>query len=131
MKRQVVRGLGLLAIAGAMFAVAGAASAASGDCVGTAPVVCTYTATGSEQQFTVPAGVTSLHLVAIGGQGGSAGAAGGFGDRLEGDLAVTPGATLYVEVGGNGADGGFNGGAAGGGAGGCSGLGGSPGGHGG
>jgi hypothetical protein len=55
-----------------------------------------------------------LHVVAIGGQGGSAAAAGGFGDELEGDLAVTPGATLYVEVGGNGADGGFNGGAAGG-----------------
>lgn len=67
-----------------------------------------------EQTFTVPAGVYSLHVLAVGGSGGSGGAAGGVGGEVNGDIEVTPGETLYVEVGGNGgnADGGFNGGGA-------------------
>lgn len=49
--------------------------------------------TGSEQTFTVPAGVTSVHVVATGGKGGSdgnGGPAGGFGAQAAADLAVTP-----------------------------------------
>lgn len=81
----------------------------------------TFRFTGGEQTFTVPAGVTSIHVVAIGGAGASGGntsggstvgGAGGFGASVSGDLSVTAGQTLYVEVGGNGsgAGGGFNGG---------------------
>jgi hypothetical protein len=88
---------------------------------------------GVRRSFTVPAGVSSLHVVAIGGEGGIAPESGGerpagFGAIVTADLPVAPGA-LYVEVAGNGsaaADpsvstsgapggaGGLNGGAAGG-----------------
>jgi len=72
--------------------------------------------TGGEQTFTVPAGVTSVHVVAVGGRGGSSGGVGGAAAQASGNLTVTPGQTLYLEVGGNGRSlggGGFNGGAAG------------------
>jgi hypothetical protein len=73
--------------------------------------------TGGEQTFVVPAGVSTLHVVLISGRGGTSGtAAGGGAAEVIGDLSVTPGQTLYIEVGGNGKDtgeggaGGFNGG---------------------
>jgi hypothetical protein len=82
----------------------------------------TFGYTGSEQVFVVPAGVTTLHVVAIGGAGGPSEFAGGVAARVSGDITVTPGQTLYVEVGGNGHSaglggglGGFNGGGNGGG----------------
>jgi hypothetical protein len=84
----------------------------------------TFIYTGGEQTFTVPGGVTSIQVVAIGGRGGeaAAGVLGGTAGRVSGDLSVTPGQTLYVEVGGIGQDvtgstvgaGGFNGGGSGG-----------------
>lgn len=81
--------------------------------------------TGVEQTFRVPGGVTSIHVVAIGGKGGAAtDASGGVAAEVVGDVSVTPGQTLYVEVGGNGKNvgegggGGFNGGATGAGGGG-------------
>ena len=84
-------------------------------------VTCTFSSTGSEQTFAVPAGVSSVSAAAVGGRGatgvgtdpGSSGGLGGFGAQVTGDLAVTGGETLYVEVAGNGAGqtGGFNGGA--------------------
>lgn len=76
----------------------------------------TFTFTGSEQTFTVPSGVSTIHVVAVGARGGKSGEAGGIGARVEGDLAVKPGEVLYVEVGGEGGSGGplspggFNGG---------------------
>jgi Glycine rich protein len=82
----------------------------------------TFFYTGAEQSFKVPAGVTTVGIVAIGGSGGrAAGAGGGLGGKpaeVSGNLSVTPGETLYVEVGSNGLDasleiggfGGFNGG---------------------
>ncbi len=80
---------------------------------------------GVEETFRVPGGVTSIHVVAIGGKGGAATeATGGVGAKVVGDVSVTPGQTLYIEVGGLGKDvgaggaGGFNGGAAGAGGGG-------------
>jgi hypothetical protein len=87
------------------------------------PVTVTFDYTGAEQAWEVPAAVTSIHVVAIGGHGGAGNVSpGGGGARVEGDLAVTPGMQLFVEVGGNGADfasgptlGGFNGGGGGGG----------------
>ncbi|HTB70222.1 MAG TPA: IPT/TIG domain-containing protein [Solirubrobacteraceae bacterium] len=87
------------------------------------PVNQTFGYTGGEQTLVVPAGVASVHVSAVGGRGGEAftgGGAGGAAAGVEGDLSVTPGETLYVEVGGNGQSelegggGGFNGGAGGG-----------------
>jgi hypothetical protein len=83
-----------------------------------------FSSTGSEQPFTVPAGVTSIHVVAIGAPGGASGSyVGGLGAQATADLAVTPGEGLDVEVGAKGGDGGtygaggaggFNGGGGGG-----------------
>jgi hypothetical protein len=116
--------LGLLGVA----ALAGSAAAAlpSGCAQSGSTVTCTFSATGSEQSFAVPAGVSSVTVTAVGGDGGSGGSgdqgasgvAGGFGASVTGSLPVTGGDTLYVEVGGNGQDdgsgqtttGGFNGG---------------------
>ncbi len=66
--------------------------------------------TGGEQTYTVPAGVTRLHVRAVGGTGATgAGStnAGGVGGLAIGDLPVAPGSEiapgdkLYVEVGGS------------------------------
>jgi hypothetical protein len=77
----------------------------------------TFKYTGSEQTFTVPAGVSTVHVLAIGGYGGKSGAQGGTPAEVQGDLTVKPGQVLYVEVGGEGVGGGgqanpggFNGG---------------------
>lgn len=80
--------------------------------------------TGGEQTFTVPIGVASVKVLAVGAHGGKAGQQGGAGAEVEGEIAVKPGEILYVEVGGNGdagtvpSAGGFNGGAEGAGGGG-------------
>jgi Glycine rich protein len=81
----------------------------------------TFLPTGAEQIFTVPAGVTSIHVIAVGGRGGAdplGGSVGGYGAVVSADLPVTPGQVLYVQVGANGGDGSlvpsFNGGGAGG-----------------
>jgi hypothetical protein len=83
----------------------------------------TFTYTGAEQTFTVPAGTSSVSITAIGAAGGagqdstSSGGAGGQGRSATGTASVSPGETLYVEVGGVGlagsigGNGGFNGGA--------------------
>lgn len=87
----------------------------------------TFLFTGAEQIFKVPGGVNSIHVVATGGGGGSSSGIGGVAAQVTGDLTVTPGQTLYVEVGGRGQDGGsgsaggFNGGGNGGGSGGAGG----------
>jgi hypothetical protein len=80
-----------------------AASLAATPALAADPVEVTFAYAGAEQQFVVPAGVTSLHVVAIGGHGQDYfEALGGRGARVVADLAVTSGATLFVEVGGNG-----------------------------
>ena len=81
-------------------------------------------ANGNEQTFVVPAGVSQITFLVRGAAGGavpSPGAAGGTAAQVTGTLNVTPGQTLYVEVGGTGGNGGstiglggFNGGAIGG-----------------
>jgi hypothetical protein len=76
--------------------------------------------TGNEQTFVVPNGVHNLQVRLVGGSGGAGNGLGGSAAEILGGLSVTPGETLYVEVGGNGEDsgeggvGGFNGGASGG-----------------
>jgi hypothetical protein len=74
-----------------------------------ATVTCTYSA-GSEGTFTVPAGVSTLHVVAAGaGGGGTLGGTGGPGAQVTANLSVTPGSTLYAEVDIGGGPGGANG----------------------
>jgi hypothetical protein len=84
-----------------------------------------FASTGEEQTFRVPAGVTSVHVVATGAKGGAGtgnSRSPGFGATATGDLQVSPLQLLFIEVGGNGGAatgaaggaGGFNGGAGGG-----------------
>jgi hypothetical protein len=95
-------------------------------------VTCTYES--GSNPFTVPAGVSSLHVVAVGGKGGSIGeptcpafigagaGRGGPGATVSADIQVTGGSTFYAVVGANGgqppgdADGGTGGTGGGGGA---------------
>lgn len=63
-----------------------------------------FTYTGSNQTFTVPAGVTSLtvKMWGAGGAGSFTGGSGGSGAFVKGTLTVTPGLTYYIIVGGPG-----------------------------
>jgi hypothetical protein len=74
----------------------------------------TFTSTGSQQIYLVPPGVRAVHVLAAAGTGAAVtlSTTGGFGATASANLPVTPGQTLYVEVGGNasGFSGGFNGG---------------------
>ncbi|MFD8145642.1 Ig-like domain-containing protein [Streptomyces sp. NPDC059708] len=76
---------------------------------------CTYTGVGTDT-FTVPAGVTEVTADLFGAEGGSAagfvqpappnaGAPGGLGGETRAVLAVTPGQTLQITVGGVGSSG--------------------------
>ncbi|MCB0649484.1 MAG: hypothetical protein KDC49_22600 [Saprospiraceae bacterium] len=78
---------------------------------------------GSTTSWVVPSGVNSITLEVWGAQGAQAidrlptNGEGGLGGYAKGDLAVTPGQTIYITVGGQGGTngaGGFNGGGAGG-----------------
>jgi hypothetical protein len=131
-----VCGTGLI---GLLCGVALAASPAGASAATASPVTFGYT--GAEQSYVVPSGVTSLQVAATGAPGatgltggaGAVGGAGADGARVSAVVPVTPGETLYLEVGGAGgagnnsgtANGGFNGGGsgiAGGGGGGASDL---------
>jgi hypothetical protein len=87
----------------------------------TAPVTVAFNEVGAHT-FTVPGGVTSVHIVAVGAPGGDRGPVkGGRGATATADLAVAPGQVLGVFVGGPGGSGaeevdpgGFNGGGKGG-----------------
>jgi len=68
--------------------------------------------TGAMQSFTVPAGVTSITIEALGAQGGGGG---GLGAKMTGTFTVTPGQVLQVLVGGLGGNGGSYGSGGGGG----------------
>ena len=80
----------------------------------------TFSYTGAVQTFTVPAGVTSINIVAKGARGGTSGndnaqcgQRGGLGGSASGDLTVVPGQVLNIYVGGRGQAGnvgGYNGG---------------------
>jgi hypothetical protein len=104
--------LSRIAILGCVAALAVAAAPARADEVRFDP-------TGAEQTFTVPTGVTTIRVVAVGAKGGTGDGFidqnPGLGAVASGDLSVTPGQVFYIEVGGNGstgsgAQGGFNGG---------------------
>jgi hypothetical protein len=102
--------LALSALCGAAFPLAWAAAPAQATTEN-------FAYTGGEQTFIVPTGVYKMEILAIGGTGGEANtAAGGQAAEVTGVVSVTPGQTLYVEVGGKGetagegGKGGFNGG---------------------
>lgn len=71
-------------------------------------MTCTYES--GSNPFTVPEGVSSIHVVAVGGAGdgeptsGGRAGDGGAGTPVEGDLAVASGATLHAIVGRNGTE---------------------------
>src|SRR5215208_2456051 len=68
--------------------------------------VTTFSFTGDEQSYTVPAGIASVRVSATGGAGGTpppgAGLTGGRAATVTGVVAVTAGQVLYVHVGGSG-----------------------------
>jgi hypothetical protein len=76
----------------------------------------TFSYTGNEQTFIVPAGVRRLTVVAHGGEGAGQVDYGytGLPGRVYAVIPVRPGDKLYVFVGASGKDGGFNGGGIGG-----------------
>src|SRR5215213_5340583 len=97
----------LVALVAAMAAILIAYNAgpvhAAGTCTTTAgTTACTYGPTGSEDTFEVPLGVSTIHVVATGAPGaeGFMGGTEGAGAQVSGDLTVTPGDSLYVNVGG-------------------------------
>ncbi len=112
--RHSIRKLGIgvtgIAIAGAFSLTApGFASAAPplGNCTPDllhTEMTCTYTYTGTVQEFEVPEGVTKIDATAVGGHGGGSGGIGGQAATIAGSLTVTPDSTLYIRVGGNGGD---------------------------
>ncbi|TAE26478.1 MAG: hypothetical protein EAZ91_17635 [Cytophagales bacterium] len=83
-----------------------------GSLPGMAQTVRTFNYTGDVQTFVVPAGVTTLSVVANGAQGHSDGGSGGLGGQVTATLAVTPRQSLSIYVGGslgfNGGGGGVN-----------------------
>jgi len=74
----------------------------------TAPTVFTYT--GSSQQYTVPANIDTLLVQLVGGSGGGGNtngmyqvdSQGGAGGQVITQLAVTPGESLQINIGGAG-----------------------------
>ena len=64
----------------------------------------TFSYTGGEQSYVVPAHVDAVYVIATGGAGGgpATGLTGGRGALASGLIGVTPGQTLYVDVGGVG-----------------------------
>jgi hypothetical protein len=105
-RRYAPAALTALALGIGVIAPAGASAA-------TPPTVTeTFISIGAEQSFTVPAGVSSVRVEAIGGAGesGFEGSTGGVGADVVGQLPVSAGETLYVEVASPGAGGvGFGG----------------------
>jgi hypothetical protein len=127
-RAPVLIAIALLVALSAALVRAPAAGALPIGCAASGSVVtCTYTATGSEQTFVVPAGISSVAATAIGAPGANGGTTGGgtvglagAGAMASATLSVTAGATLYLEVGGtptvgtcvfSSCVGGFNGGA--------------------
>ena len=113
-KWQLTVAIGTMAASGMMLTPASAVTLPQG-CSQSGPIVtCAYTS--GSNPFTVPSGISSIHVLAVGGMGGLGG---GHGAVVNGDVTVRAGRTLYAVVGANG--GGQTPGGAGGGAGGSGG----------
>jgi Glycine rich protein len=107
--------IGALGVAGVLFGVVVSMPVAAGAAVALAAVpagctvsrsttTCSFASIGAEDQFVVPPGVSTIDVVAIGGAGGGDTlffpTFGGRGALVRAVVAVSPGETLYVEVGG-------------------------------
>jgi len=82
-----------------------AAVVTAGSPAAAAPQSQTFSFTGAQDTFTVPANVCQVTVDAFGAQGGDAGSppgVGGLGGRATATLPVTPGEILQVTVGGQG-----------------------------
>lgn len=112
MRRSLKRRVGLVAsgLIGSMaVAVTAASPAAAATCTPAdshGVITCTYDYTGSVQQFTVPAEITSITVDLYGASGGDDAhtdgrddVSGGDGSHVQAKLAVTPGAVYDVVVG--------------------------------
>ena len=102
--RPLVALVALVAALAVLLIAYGASPArAAGSCSTTSgTTTCTFGPTGAEDTFQVPGGVSSVHVVATGAPGavGQLGGTAGLGAEVSGELTVTPGQTLYVNVGG-------------------------------
>ena len=99
---RVMRVICALRLGAATAAVAGAVMGpAAAEAAETASQ--SFTVTG-EHTFVVPAGVTSVRVTLVGGNGGSGagGAPGGTADTVAATLSVNPGETIFAEVAGDG-----------------------------
>jgi hypothetical protein len=86
-------------VAGSLVAgAAGEVATAAPTTVAAPTTTVTFTSAG-EHAWTVPDGVTRVDVVAVGGEGAAAGRHGGRAAQIRGTLDVTPGQTLYAEVG--------------------------------
>jgi hypothetical protein len=118
--RLLVLTVGLLALSAAALAGSAAAALPMGCVQSGSAVTCSFSFTGSEQTFVVPAGVRAVRVNAVGAPGGSTifGApipAVGEGAAVQATVPLPPGtSTLYVEVGGTGGESSFSGNAVGG-----------------
>ena len=90
----------------AILGLGGAATALSISPADAAPVTETFEFTGAPEDFVVPEGVCALTVDAFGAEGGVAsdGNVAGLGGHATAVVEVTPGETLVVTVGGQGAD---------------------------
>ncbi len=108
-RRHFARAAALaLAAAAAVFACPVAAAAAELPMQTSFAANPTEPSAASNHTWTVPAGVTEVTFYAAGGAGGAGGNGGGVGGgggSAEANLAVTPGQTFTITVGGSGADG--------------------------
>jgi Glycine rich protein len=102
-----------LVLAATLGLAVSSAQALSGGCVaGATTTTCTFNYTGATEAWVVPVGVTSATFDVYGAAGGSfapsgafVGGSGGKGARVQATLALTPGETLKLRVGGVGQDG--------------------------
>lgn len=65
----------------------------------TLPTLVTFSPSSSLQSFTVPDGVSTIHVDCVASKGGDFASTGGKGGRVQCDLAVTAGETLRIMVG--------------------------------
>src|SRR6202011_4441039 len=112
LRDSMIRGLRLSAAATIVAVGALVAQGSQRALAAPLPYSQTFYCTGGEQTFAVPNGLTTAHVEAVGGRGGygdgyfyNGFGNPGYGGDVSGDLTVTPGTTLYVEVGCNGANG--------------------------
>src|SRR4051794_34133835 len=99
----------LCGIAAVLFAAVGIGAGAGSASATAPPGATTFDSTGAVQQYTVPAGITRIHVHLVGGRGGLDTQGNprppGRGGIVDPDLPVAPGDQFDVYVGGNGGSG--------------------------